>query len=234
MPQQRTRHWGTSPGQNEVLRETEHEMDESVPCRQPPSMDTTICRKLIVVGDNTCGKRSLLYTFCNEEFPEVFVPTAFDGHTVVVETDGKPVELGLFHTDGQENYDRLRPLNYLGSHVVMICFAIDSPDSLDNAQEKWILEARRFCPGISIILVGCKKDLRHDPKTIDELCKTNQRPITAEEGISIAQKIGAHCYLECSAKTGEGVRDVLHYTARASLWRPCGRRKRRKSGCIIL
>jgi Ras family protein A len=38
-----------------------------------------------------------------------------------------------------------------------------------------------FCAGLPIILVGCKKDLRRDPKTIDELRKTNQRPVTPEE-----------------------------------------------------
>ena len=31
---------------------------------------------------------------------------------------------------------RLRPLSYPDSHVILICFAIDSPDSLDNVQEK--------------------------------------------------------------------------------------------------
>ena len=38
-----------------------------------------------------------------------------------------------------------------------------------------------FCAGLPIILVGCKKDLRRDGKTIDELRKTNQRPVTPEE-----------------------------------------------------
>ena len=37
---------------------------------------------------------------------------------------------------GQEDYDRLRPLSYPDSHVILICFAIDSPDSLENVQEK--------------------------------------------------------------------------------------------------
>lgn len=37
---------------------------------------------------------------------------------------------------GQEDYDRLRPLSYPDSHVILICFAVDSPDSLDNVQEK--------------------------------------------------------------------------------------------------
>ena len=50
--------------------------------------------------------------------------------------DGKPISLGLWDTAGQEDYDRLRPLSYPDSHVILICFAVDSPDSLDNVQEK--------------------------------------------------------------------------------------------------
>jgi Ras homolog gene family, member A len=53
-----------------------------------------------------------------------------------VEVDGKPVELALWMTAGQEGYDRLLPLSYANSHVILICFGIDSPDSLDNVQEK--------------------------------------------------------------------------------------------------
>ena len=53
-----------------------------------------------------------------------------------VEVDGKHVELALWDTAGQEDYDRLRPLSYPDSHVILVCFAIDSPDSLDNVQEK--------------------------------------------------------------------------------------------------
>ena len=46
------------------------------------------------------------------------------------------VLLQLWDTAGQEDYDRLRPLSYPDSHVILICFAVDSPDSLDNVQEK--------------------------------------------------------------------------------------------------
>lgn len=98
-----------------------------------------------------------------------------------VVVDGKRVELALWDTAGQEDYDRLRPLSYPDSHVILICFAVDSPDSLDNVQEKWISEVLHFCSGLPIILVGCKKDLRGDPKTIEELRRTSQRPVTPQE-----------------------------------------------------
>jgi small GTP-binding protein len=50
--------------------------------------------------------------------------------------DGKTVDLALWDTAGQEDYDRLRPLSYPETHVVLICFAIDLPESLDNARTK--------------------------------------------------------------------------------------------------
>lgn len=42
-----------------------------------------------------------------------------------------------------------------------------------------------FCQGLPIILVGCKKDLRYDNKTIEELRKTSQKPVSPEEVSSI-------------------------------------------------
>jgi GTPase SAR1 family protein len=48
-----------------------------------------------------------------------------------------------------------------------------------------------FCAGLPIILVGCKKDLRRDPKTIENLRKTSQRPVTPEE----VRACRAHSYV---------------------------------------
>ena len=60
----------------------------------------------------------------------------FENYIADVEVDGNHVELALWDTSGQEGYDRLRPLSYPGSHAILMCFAIDSPSSLDNVQDK--------------------------------------------------------------------------------------------------
>lgn len=65
-----------------------------------------------------------------------YVPTVFENYVAEVDCDGKKVELALWDTAGQEDYDRLRPLSYPDSHVILICYAVDSPDSLDNVREK--------------------------------------------------------------------------------------------------
>ena len=50
------------------------------------------------------------------------------------------VELALWDTAGQEDYDRLRPLSYPDTDVILMCFSIDNPDSLENIPEKWTPE----------------------------------------------------------------------------------------------
>ena len=57
-------------------------------------------------------------------------------------------------------YDRLRPLSYPDTDVILMCFSIDSPDSLENIPEKWVPEVKQFCPNVPIVLVGTKLDLR--------------------------------------------------------------------------
>ena len=69
----------------------------------------------------------------------------------------RQVELALWDTAGQEDYDRLRPLSYPDTDVILMCFSIDSPDSLENIPEKWTPEVKHFCPNVPIILVGNKK-----------------------------------------------------------------------------
>ncbi|KAK3946390.1 putative RHO1 protein [Diplogelasinospora grovesii] len=189
-------------------------------------MTAELRRKLVIVGDGACGKTCLLIVFSKGTFPEVYVPTVFENYVADVEVDGRHVELALWDTAGQEDYDRLRPLSYPDSHVILICFAIDSPDSLDNVSEKWHAEVQHFCDGVPVILVGCKKDLRNDPKTIEELRKISQKPVSESEGAKIAQDIKAHKYLECSAKTNEGVREVFENATRAALMKQKNKGKR--------
>jgi len=199
-------------------------------------MSGEIRRKLVIVGDGACGKTCLLIVFSKGMFPEVYVPTVFENYVADVEVDGKKVELALWDTAGQEDYDRLRPLSYPDSHVILICFAIDSPDSLDNVQEKWISEVLHFCQGLPVILVACKKDLREDPKTMQDLQRMNQRVVSRADGLAVAQKIGAQGYVECSAKTGEGVREVFQQATRHALMssKKSGRNGKNKKGCVVL
>ena len=193
---------------------------------------TAIRKKLVIVGDGACGKTCLLIVFSKDQFPEVYVPTVFENYVADIEVDGKTVELALWDTAGQEDYDRLRPLSYPDTDVILMCFSIDSPDSLENIPEKWTPEVRHFCPNVPIILVGNKKDLRNDEKTKFELAKMKQEPVKFDEGAAMGDKISAYTFMECSAKTKDGVREVFYAATKAALQ---SRKKRRhKRGCTAL
>ena len=137
----------------------------------------------------------------------------------------------MWDTAGQEDYDRLRPLSYPDTDVILMCFSIDSPDSLENIPEKWTPEVRHFCPNVPIILVGNKKDLRNDAGTMRELQKMKQEPVKFEEGRNMSEKIAAFGYLECSAKTKEGVREVFETATKAALQ---VKKKKNKMKCALL
>jgi len=66
------------------------------------------------------------------------VPTVFENYITHVEhkPSGKGVELALWDTAGQEEYDRLRPLSYPETDLLFVCFAIDCPNSLENVMDK--------------------------------------------------------------------------------------------------
>lgn len=67
---------------------------------------------------------------------DIQVPTVFENYVTDCRVDGKSVQLALWDTAGQEDYERLRPLAYSKAHVILIGFAIDTPDSLDNVKHK--------------------------------------------------------------------------------------------------
>ena len=50
--------------------------------------------------------------------------------------DSKLIEVALWDTAGQEEYDRLRPLSYPESDVILIVFSVDFPTSLANVLDK--------------------------------------------------------------------------------------------------
>ncbi|TDG46367.1 hypothetical protein AWZ03_007141 [Drosophila navojoa] len=189
---------------------------------------SSIRKKLVIVGDGACGKTCLLTVFCKDSFPLDYVPTVFETYVADVEVEGSQVELALWDTAGQEDYDRLRLLSYPDTDVIVMCFSIDLPDSLENIQDKWIPEVKHFCPNVPIILVGNKRDLRHDPDTIRELSLQKQQPVQTEQGFTMAEIVNAFAYLECSAKMQEGVREVFETATRASLQ---VKKRKKRSGC---
>ena len=141
-----------------------------------------------------------------------------------------PLSLPFLPPTGQEDYDRLRPLSYPDTDVILMCFSIDLPDSLENIHAKWVPEVQHFCPNVPFLLIATKKDLRNDPATKSSMARDKQEIIRTDQGRTMSEKVGAYAYLECSAKTREGVREVFDAATRAAL----AKRSKRRKGCTLL
>lgn len=191
--------------------------------------------KCVSVGDGTVGKTCALMTYASGNTSYVgadYVPTVFDNYSASVMVGGKITQLLLWDTAGQEDYDRLRPLSYPATDVFLIMFSLVNRDSLSNVINKWMPEVKHNCPATPIVLVGTKLDLRSDKEALTLLREQGKTPITHQEGKEVATKIGAAAYVECSAKTSEGLKHVFDTAILTALEPPVVTKKRKK--CAIL
>ncbi|WVZ13182.1 hypothetical protein V8G54_017712, partial [Vigna mungo] len=212
--------------------ETEEEKEEEIGGVKKMSASRFI--KCVTVGDGAVGKTCLLISYTSNTFPTDYVPTVFDNFSANVVVNGSIVNLGLWDTAGQEDYNRLRPLSYRGADVFILAFSLISKASYENVSKKWIPELKHYAPGVPIILVGTKLDLRDDK----QFCQDHPGavPITAAQGEELRKLINAPAYIECSSKTQENVKAVFDAAIRVVLQPPKQKKKKGKGqkACSIL
>jgi len=190
--------------------------------------------KCVVVGDGAVGKTCLLISYTTNAFPGEYIPTVFDNYSANVMVDQKPINLGLWDTAGQEDYDRLRPLSYPQTDVFLICFSIISPASFENVRTKWHPEIKHHCPNTPFLLVGTKLDLRDDQETLARLAEKKLAPVAQQQGAEMARAIGAVKYVECSALNQTGLKTVFEEAIRAVLYPNKPKQEKKKSKCNLL
>ncbi len=120
----------------------------------------------------------------------------------------------------QDGYDPYRVMTYNSCDVIIICFCVTNQKSLENIKHKWMLELELHAPHTPFVLVGTKTDLRNAMTTKDNrmadhpwinepINDKKEQYILAKEGQKTAKRLGAHCYMECSALHHEGVGEVF-------------------------
>ncbi|XP_007559506.1 ras-related C3 botulinum toxin substrate 1-like [Poecilia formosa] len=187
------------------------EMRKLTPYRY--TMQTVKC---VLLGDGAVGKSAMIITY-TAGFPKEWTPSVMDNYKVSVTLDGNEVNLDVWDHSGLSDYDRLRRLSFPQTDVLLLCFSLTSPSSFENVRSKWTGEVRDHCPGVPVVLVGTMLDLRDDTDRIEKLKKEHLSPITYDQGLAMAEEIGAVTYLECSALSEQGLQAVIEETARVGL-----------------
>ena len=107
-----------------------------------------------------------------------------------------------------------------------------SQTSLQNVVETWLPELRHQAPRAPLILVGTKIDLRDNTTALQQLQKKRQRPVTFEEGQKFAKKHRFDAYVECSALTQKGLKNVFDEAILAVLSPKKTENKHRHFSCL--
>merc|ERR1712066_661342 len=186
---------------------------------QELAMSDTVNKKLCIIGDGATGKTSFLFRFKNNEFDESkeYEPTIFENENKIFDMNGKEINLSLWDTAGQEDFKTVRQLAYDNIDILVIAFSIVVRQSFQNVKDFWHKEVQdnlvKF-KDTKIVLIGTKSDLKNDS---DSTGQPKDAPISKAEGETLANEINAVCYVETSAKTGEGIEEAVHKGVEASM-----------------
>lgn len=169
------------------------------------------CPKFVhcaMLGDGMVGKTCLTLSYTQKVFTDSYTATVFENYPVPLKVGGEEFVISLFDTAGQSDYESLRAYTYQESEVLVLCFSVCDRESFYSVVNSWIPEMKRHTKGKRpVLLVGTQIDLRQG----------QDHEVKAEEGAKLASIIGADCYIECSARSREGLKQVFEHVVCSAL-----------------
>ncbi len=156
--------------------------------------------KLIVLGDPSVGKTTLINRFVTNQFHTEYKPTLGISITnqeyYIQGFEDNILNFMIWDLAGQKFFQRVRKAYYKGANAAFIAYDITDRKTFESV-EKWNKDIKEVLPEIPIIVLGNKIDLN------------KSRKVSTDEGIELASKLKCY-FLESSAKSGENVRDAFN------------------------
>ena len=153
--------------------------------------------KVLLIGNSSIGKSSLLLRFSDDVFNENFMPTiGVDFKIRTIDVDGKTIKVQMWDTAGQERFKTIPSSYYKGAHGIIVTYDITDRESFSKVSE-WMSDVDKHAyENVSRILVGNKKDLE------------DQRQVPYQEAEELAGYFNVR-FLETSAKQSVNVEEAL-------------------------
>ena len=201
-------------------------------CRRP--------RKILVLGDMTSGKTNLISAYGRDRFTDTYTPTILNCLQTDASISGELIELVIVEISGRDDFEPLRRRAYHKMDAAVVCYSVDSVQSLERVSEYWIPELKKHAPKSPFVLVGTKRDLRDDARDrLEERlalisssrdegdggmterlraeASFTERFVSEERGRRVAGRVGAQAHLECSSLYRDGTREVFECVTRVAL-----------------
>ncbi len=209
-------------------------------------------RKILVIGDMTTGKTNLISAYSRDRFTENYAPTILNCYQTDARMCGELIELVVMEVSGRDDYYPLRRRAYHKMDAAVICYSVDSLQTLERVRDFWVPELKRHAPTVPFVVVGTKRDLRDHARdrleeelTILEAGERSQegkkdekkrgrsqalmaarlrgeagfreRYVSREKGRSLAERVGAEDFVECSSLYRDHTREVFETTTKIAL-----------------
>lgn len=149
--------------------------------------------KLVVMGDVSVGKTSILNRYIKntfEQFNESTIGAAFFTKKITAAT-GENITLEIWDTAGQERYDSLLPMYYRGANIILFVFDLNNRNSFNNLRTRWLDIISNSGMESLFFLVGNKCDL--------------ERKVSDEEINNLLEEYDDVDLFKISAKNNEGL-----------------------------
>ncbi len=167
--------------------------------------------KIIEIGDSAVGKTAIKVRFAENYFKKNLKTTLgvdFGSKKMKCEYISSDilftgsyhfnVTMNVWDAAGQSHYDKIRGMYYRSAKGALLCYDVNNELSFQHL-DKWIAELEEnLGKRVPVLLVGNKTDL--------------ERKVSRQEALSYAIQ-NNFLFVECSAKTGEGIDEAFHKLA---------------------
>ncbi|MFX0134225.1 MAG: Rab family GTPase [Candidatus Hodarchaeota archaeon] len=154
--------------------------------------------KVIVCGDPSVGKTSIVLRFTDRAFRRTYIPTiGVNISEKIIQYKNAKIEFVIWDIAGQSKFSIMRKHFYTGANIQFIVFDLTSPKSFENIPNWYNDIKKNLKNDMRAILIANKNDLT-------EMRKVNQNEIK-----KLANELNLE-YIETSALTGENVDEAFY------------------------
>jgi small GTP-binding protein len=163
--------------------------------------ESRVLPKVILLGDTAVGKTAIYQRLSNNYCADDIAPTV-SGSVAPVSYlyEGNQARFNLWDTAGQEKFRATAALYFRGATLGVLVFSLVDPQSFQDV-EGWANDFRAIQGDANIVLIGNKSDLQDD------------RLIGFDQATEFTAQNHFCSYIELSARTGEGIEDLLQRIA---------------------
>ena len=162
--------------------------------------------KILTLGDTMVGKSSIVLRFAEDKFDDnQFATIGIDFKTKYIKIGDSSVKVLIWDTAGQEKFQNIAKQYYKGANGVLLIYDICCKKSFERV-EFWLKELKENnrIDELYIYLVGNKVDME------------DKREISTEKGEQYAKDNNIN-FIEVSAKTGKGIKELFSKAIKGSL-----------------